>query len=186
MQIYYMKKNIIYLIKEIIPIIVGILIALFINNWNENRKDKEYIDHIFSSIRKEFVETNKNIIDKLALQKVFIDTLEFYLEDDKVSILKITLKAGGINIPSIRMDSWKAISSSRIELIDYDKLSSLVSIEEARENLKMKTEKLMDFTYSNINETSKDKKTIIKILMFDIIATEKAMQEVIEDIINDE
>jgi hypothetical protein len=28
-----------YFTKEIIPVIIGILIALFINNWNEERKE---------------------------------------------------------------------------------------------------------------------------------------------------
>jgi len=180
-----MKNNIKQFVKEIIPIIVGMLIALFINNWNEDRKDKKYINQIFSSIKKEFKETNEDIIDNISKQKTLIDTLDIYLNNDKVSILDIMIKGNGIHLPTIRIYSWKAISNSRIELINYDKLSSLVNIEEAKENFKMKTEKLADFLYSNLNEKSKEKKGLVKILMSDIIATETSIKEEIKKIIKD-
>ena len=180
-----MKKNIKAFIKEIVPIIVGILIAMYITNWNENRKDKNYIDQIFLSIDKELIETNKDIIDKISVQKSFIDTLDFYLEDNKISLLDITIKANGIHIPTIKINSWKAISNSRIELMEHDKVSALANIEEQKEILKMKTEKLGDFFYLNINETGKEKKEFMKIVMLDILSTEIPLQKGIERIIND-
>ena len=48
-----MRENIKSFFKEITPITVGILIALYINNWNENRKDRNYISKITSSINLE-------------------------------------------------------------------------------------------------------------------------------------
>ena len=43
-----MKKGIKTFLIEISTIIVGILVALFINDWNDDRKDKAYIDrHVF-------------------------------------------------------------------------------------------------------------------------------------------
>jgi hypothetical protein len=47
-----MKKYIKAFFKEIVPIIIGILVALYINNWNENKKDEKYINQILSSIKK--------------------------------------------------------------------------------------------------------------------------------------
>jgi len=69
-----MKKITIAFFKEIIPIIVGILIALYINNWNENRKDKNYINQISTSINKELTETNDDIIETLSKQRTLIDS----------------------------------------------------------------------------------------------------------------
>ena len=180
-----MKKYIKAFIKEIVPIIVGILIAMYITNWNENRKDKNYINQIFLSINKELLETNEDIIDKISIQKSFLDTLDFYLENNKISLLDITIKAKGIYIPTIKLNSWKAISSSRIELVEYDKVSALANIEEQKERLKMKTEKLENFFYLNTNETGKEKKEFMKIIMLDIIGTEIPLQKGIERIINE-
>ena len=180
-----MKQNIKAFIKEIVPIIVGILIAMYITNWNESRKDKNYINRIFQSINKELIETNEDIINKISVQKSFVDTLDFYLNDNKISLLDITIKAKGIYMPAIKMNSWKAISNSRIELIEYEKVSVMVNIEEQKENLKMKTEKLVDYIYSNAYETGKEKKELMKIMMLDIIGTEIPLQKEIERIITD-
>ncbi len=179
-----MRKNIKSFIKDIIPVIVGILIALFINTWTENRKEKKYIDKIFISINKELSETNADIANTLSLQKSYIDTLDFYLLNDTISLKDIIMKSNGINIPTIKLSSWKAISNSKIELVDYDKLSALANIEQQSEILSKKTERMGDFLYSNINETGKDKKEIMKMLFMDIMGTERQVQEGIEHIIN--
>lgn len=119
-----MKKNIKALIKEIVPIIVGILVALWINNWNEDRKDKNYIKQISSSINKELTETALDIKDNIASHKSLIDTLDFYKKDERITILDVMMKVNGIQIPTIKINSWKAISNSKIELMEYDMIST--------------------------------------------------------------
>ena len=69
--------------------------------------------------------------------------------------------------------------------MEFNKVSILAEIEESKEILKMKAEKLAAFTYSNTRETGKDKKEIMKIMMYDIISTEKSIQHGIERIIVD-
>jgi hypothetical protein len=177
-----MKKIIKALIIEIVPIIVGILIALWINNWNENRKDKNYINQISSSINKELTETTEDIIDNIASQKSLVDTLDFYKKDDKISIFDVVMKLNGIKIPTIKINSWKAISNSKIELMEYDKVSTLANIEEQKELLKTKSQNLMNFIYPNTKETGIDKKQLLKLMMLDIISTEITIQKQIEGI----
>lgn len=178
-----MKENIKAFIKDIIPIVVGILVALWINNWNENRKDKNYLDQITSASNKELTDTNQDIKENLLLQKSYIDSIDAYLIDDKISLLDITLKNKGIYVPTIKINSWKAISNSKIELLDYKKISALAMIEEQKEMLKMKSMRLVDFLYANPKETGKDKKEFLKILMLDIIGTEESIQKDISNII---
>ena len=178
-----MKENIKTFIKDIIPIVVGILVALWINNWNENRKDKNYLDQISSASNKELTDTNQDIKENLLLQKSYIDSIDAYLIDDKISLLDITLKNKGIYVPTIKINSWKAISNSKIELLDYKKISALAMIEEQKEMLKMKSMRLVDFLYANPKETGKDKKEFLKILMLDIIGTEESIQKDISNII---
>ena len=105
----HMKKNIKTFIKDISPIIVGILVALWINNWNESRKDKIYLQQISSASNKELTETKEDIEQNLVLQKSFIDTIDAYLLDDQISLLDITVKAKGIYAPTIKINSWKSI-----------------------------------------------------------------------------
>jgi len=179
-----MNKKIKAFIKELVPIILGILIALFINNWNEDRKDKKYINQMLSSINKELAETNEEINATMPAQISLIDSLDSYLKDDKMSILGIVSNTNGINLPTIKLNTWKAISNSKIELLDYNKVSALANIEEHKEIFKIKTGKFFDFVHSNSEETGRDKKVLLKILVSDIIDTEFAIRKEIEGIIN--
>jgi hypothetical protein len=180
-----MKKYIKAFFKEIVPIIIGILVALYINNWNENRKDEKYINQILSSMDKELKESNEDIKNKIPLQKTLIDTLYFYKNSDKISILDVMMKVNGVQIPKIRISSWKAISNSKIELLNYDRVSALANIEEQKELLLSKTEYLMNFLYPNIKDTSIDKKELVILMMQDIIVSEKDLERQIEQVIED-
>ena len=73
-----MDQNIKKFLKDMIPVLTGVLLALWINNWNENRKNTNYINQISSSISKELKETNEDIIKELSFQKRLIDSLNFY------------------------------------------------------------------------------------------------------------
>ena len=178
-----MKKNIISFFKEIIPIIAGILIAMYITNWNEDRKDKKYINQIFTSINKELSETKEDIITQIALHNILIDSLDFYERNNTITLMDIAIKVNGIQMPTIKLSSWKAISNSKIELLKYENISTLANIENLREVLIMKNVNLSNFIYPNINETTMNKKQILKVMMMDIMSTETAIQKEIEKVL---
>lgn len=174
------KNYSIAFVKEIIPVIAGILIALFIDNWNSEHKDKLYIDQVFSTIDSELKESKEDIKIIIPKQQSLVDSLEFYYENKNVTILDIIKKSKGIYIPQIKTNAWKAVSSSKIDLIDYKKVASLSNIEELKETLKNKSEFLMSFLYSNINSTDKNVKQTVKMILLDIIQTENTLQKTIE------
>jgi hypothetical protein len=130
-----MKKYFTGFFKDIMPIIFGVLVALFINNWNENKKDEKYINQLLSSMNKELAESNQDIKKKIPLQITLIDTLNFYKKNGNISIFDIMMKVNGVQIPKIRISSWKAISNSKLELLEYDRIASLSNIEEQKETL---------------------------------------------------
>lgn len=179
-----MKKYIKLFTKEITPVIIGILIALFINNWNEERKDKIYLEKIYRNIKKELAETHKEILEKEKKQKKLIDTLNNYL-NNKNSLLEVLTKGDGIHIPNIRTNSWKAITNSKIELLDHEKLIDLSNIEEGKELFKLKTNMLVNFLYSNMNNHEKEKKELFKIMLREVTSTQKGIKMRIEKIINE-
>ncbi len=180
-----MKNNFKTFIKDIIPVLLGVLIALWIDNWNEERKDKKYIDHFYLSLVKELRDTNKEIIEKIPYQKALIDTLQSYSNNETLSLLMVIEKAGGVKGPRIKLNYWNALSNSKIELIEYEKLSVLAEIEEGNELLKYKQNKLLDFIYSNLTETSKKEKIILKIMMEELITTQISIQKDIQKILNE-
>ncbi len=171
------------LIKEIIPVIIGILIALFINNWNDERKEKQYLNTIFSSIESELKESVSDIETVVPKQLASVDTIQTYLDNDEVSLYDIILKMDGIHTPTIKMNSWNAIANSKIELIDYERLSALADIEERKNNLMERIEKQVDFTFQNFEETNRRKKEILNMMILDVIGAEKRLQSAIEELI---
>lgn len=171
------KHYTIQFIKEIIPVIAGILIALFIDNWNSQRKDKRYIDQVFSTIDSEIKESREDILATIPQQESLIDSLDFYSTHKDVTIQHIVMRSKGIFIPRIRINAWKAVSSSKIDLIDYTKVASLSNIEELKGTLSEKTQFLMSFLYTNINATDHNTKQTLKMILLDILQTEKTIEQ---------
>ena len=177
-------KQISKLIREMIPVIMGILIALLINNWNESRKNEKYLNKIFSYVKDELAESQADITEKLPKQQVLLDSIERYLNDESVSLYEIIRKTKGVQLVTINNSSWKALANTKIELVDYEKLSTLSYIDEEKEGLKVRAEKIYDFMITNANETSPEKKEIFKILIQDMIWAEEGVQPHIEAVIN--
>ena len=167
-----LKKYFKYFLKEIIPVVIGILIALFLNNWGEKRKEKKYYSQVFESIKKELSETRKDINTTLIQQQSLVDTLDFYIDNEKLTVYDVLIKADGIHAPKIRISTWKAVANTKIELIDFKSISMLTDIEETKEQLKRKHTILSEYLFSNIKDTSTNKKSMIKLFMEDIIRDE--------------
>jgi len=174
-------ETLIKCIKDIIPVIFGILIALVINNWNEERKEKKYLDQIFTSINKELEESSLSIEENLPKQQILSDSIMAYLDDETVPIFDIIKKANGIYGPTIKNNSWRAIANSKIELVEFKKLSTLTEIDQSKEFLQLKLEKLLDFMIENLKSTTKEKKEIFLLLNQEITSSSSNLKEEIED-----
>ena len=161
------------LIREIIPVIIGILVALVINNWNEDRKEKKYLNQIFTSIEKELEISRKDLEKNIPKEQILIDSIGKYLNDATVSIFEIIRKADGIYGANVKNSSWKAIANSKIELVDFEKLSALSEINESKESLELKREKQLDFMINNLKASDQEKKEIFMLLNQEILSTEK-------------
>ncbi len=91
-----MKKSILKFFGDMIPVIMGVLIALLINNWNENRKEKNYVEDVMNSIKHELSETKKDIETKIPKQEKLLKNLKKYVNDESMSLLQIVKESDGI------------------------------------------------------------------------------------------
>ena len=180
-----MEENVKKFFRDIIPVLAGVLIALFINTWNEGRKDQVYIENFYASLKKELLETDEEIKQKMPKQKALIDTLAIYSNNETLSLMEVIAKGGGASGPTIKLNYWKALSRSKIELLEYEQLSALASIDEGNEFLKFKREKLMDFIYSNLTETGKKEKFLLRLILEDYLRTQTSIQNEIQKVINE-
>lgn len=144
-----------YAIGEIILVVIGILIALQINNWNEQRKEtkelKEYLNKISNNVKQdiEHVERLKTRRDTIrarairtskALKNQDFSNIEIFLKGNRVfnefyfipdksgfEALKSSPFLGKIN--NTKVDSLLSLYYSRVEKIHKDEESYNVFIE---------------------------------------------------------
>jgi len=161
-----------YLLKEMIPVILGILIALFLNNWKEERDSQQFVDTVLSSISEEFQENKAELEDILIKRKVLLDTINFYKFDEDVTVGDILGKVNGLQGALIKNISWKAILNSKIEFLEYRKISTLTDVDLTIEHMKFQTQRLADYIFDNIGATDSTKKEVFSISISDLLYTE--------------
>ncbi len=116
-----------YAVGEIVLVVIGILIALYINNWNEKRKKREKFDQVLFEVKKELVlniETARRILNYYhridSLSNIFLfDSIGVETNDSGVPLSPLFL--GQNSYPfNIQDDAYK-------KLIEY---SEDISIEQ--------------------------------------------------------
>ncbi len=175
-----MKKSILKFLSEMTPVVMGVLIALLINNWNETRKEKNYVTDVMNSIKHELSETKKDIEIKIPKQEKLLNNLKKHVDDESMSLLQIVEKSDGLYVPLIRTNSWIAFANNKIELMEYQTLSTLNDIEEGKGIFRSKLDYILKYFYSNLNQTSKEKKEQFIIILSDLISTQRQIKSSIE------
>lgn len=121
-------KYLLYAFGEIILVVIGILIALQINNLNENRKDRNLEQEILKQLKKEYQINLQQLEDKIEMRKTLINAAKkglYHLDtpgiahrDSLFSYLS-TLT----NTPTYDPINNDLISSGRIRLITNKELN---------------------------------------------------------------
>ena len=82
------SKYLLYAIGEIVLVVIGILIALSINNWNEERKnnliEKKLILNIIKDLRLDSIYISQSLIEVDAQKKVIDDIISMSLNKKNI------------------------------------------------------------------------------------------------------
>jgi hypothetical protein len=70
-----------YAIGEIVLVVIGILIALQINNWNENRKILKQEIEIYKELKSDLLQTKKEILNTITKHKEIIKSTQNLIYD---------------------------------------------------------------------------------------------------------
>jgi len=129
------SKYLKYAIGEIVLVVIGILIALQINNWNEGRKTKlkevAVLSEILNSINGDFKLYDRVFEPRLLLKKQGLDSLYKYIFNKQTlndSLLMEFYNNCSVDI-SIRFDNgpFEALKSVGLEIISNDSLRSKIN-----------------------------------------------------------
>ena len=122
------SRYFIYAIGEIILVVIGILIALGINNWNEKRKDKQLEKKLLTQLREdihnniiEFERANKKNASRNYSSNMVIRALKQDLPFND-SISKHFEQTHGMGFLSLDYTTYEVIKSKGLIIISNDSL----------------------------------------------------------------
>jgi hypothetical protein len=126
------RKYASYALGEIALVVIGILIALQINNWNEYRKDRIKEQAVLRQLKEEYQNNLNQLESKIAMRKILIKSSQNLLEHiENPEITKSDSILHDLTRGSYRptFDPIKndLISSNKLSLIQNENLRKLLS-----------------------------------------------------------
>ena len=151
------SKYLLYAIGEIILVVIGILIALQINNWNENRKHKKAEMEFLSGIKNDLQEDQKYIqlIVNLANEKLdaYQQLEEKIPEKKQDSLFKIYLFEGQRTFYPVSGTFESAVSGNEINTYkNKDITQSLIKLYNSTYSRLIDNGKIVDDRWSALSE----------------------------------
>ena len=126
-----MGKYFKYAIGEIILVVIGILIALQINNWNEARKTKLVELKILKELKEDLIETRADLLtdmEKAKLNLADIDVLYQSVTNNNWDYVKFSTNFI-YEVPKLfpKLSAYKSLQTYSINIISNDSLRKLVT-----------------------------------------------------------
>ncbi len=122
-----------YALGEIVLVVIGILIALSINNWNEYRKERMEEKALLSQLQSEFESNYKQLDEKIIIRNNMISAslklLEYIDYPEKRNMDSInTHLVQTLLVPTFDPIINDIMSSGRIQLIKNNRLKELLTL----------------------------------------------------------
>ncbi len=122
------------ILLDIVPVVVGILLALFINQWQQTRSDRNFIRKSLEAIVAQNKLNVQELTYALARQDQLIDSLKYYIRDPEVMLFDVVSKANGLYTPDLQSTTWKfLLENNNHTLVPYTYIKSLSKIEKYEE-----------------------------------------------------
>jgi hypothetical protein len=119
-----------YAIGEIILVVIGILIALQINNWNEQQIESKKEQALLKRLVKEFTSNREQLLDKIESRNDIIKNcsrlLSYYNEPNNADIDSILFYLGSIVPTTFDPIQNDLVSSGSIEILKNEELKQLL------------------------------------------------------------
>ena len=148
------SKYLLYAIGEIVLVVIGILIALQVSNWNTNRLDSQDVKNSLNSLNAEFVINNQNLSDAIKSNENAISTGKRIMSI--ININKEELKThntdrllfdifeGGGSIEVTENSILEILQSNKLQKIRNDTLKILIFEWTQKKNKALSSKKMID------------------------------------------
>ena len=170
-----------YFLQEIAIVVVGVLIAVSINNYKEKVDNEKYIEKTLSAIENEIKMSQTDLDTTLNRHLRLLEYLENNIEDNEQTIAEMVANRGGFQVPNIKNISLRFFIANKADLVDFALISQLQDIEIFSNSLSRRNKMLADFAYENVNENSYEVKIRFYYLLANVIDGETTLSEAYSD-----
>ncbi len=119
-----------YAIGEIVLVVIGILIALQINNWNEQRKENSNEQAILKRLEKEFISNKEQLQDKIEFRNTLIKSckqlLAYFDKPENATRDSILVYLSNFQPSTFDPIQNDLVSSGTIEILKDEELKQLL------------------------------------------------------------
>jgi len=119
-------KYLLYALGEIILVVIGILIALSINTWNEQRKENDQEQVILERLQQEFMANKAQLENKIAVRQTIIqycqDLLSYFDQPETATYDDIIKRLGQMIPTTYDPIENDLVSSGTVEIIKNEDL----------------------------------------------------------------
>lgn len=160
------SRYMVYAIGEIILVVIGILIALGINNWKENQAEIKQQNLIFENLNLELKNNLKNLNTAIKLSERYINSSEYLLlsmnssttnkfKGEKLDSLLSTFgysqwKRSNLNIKSLENSGrLNSVENNELKRLIYDWLSLIEDLESLEKRSDYSFQYYIDFIKKN-------------------------------------
>ena len=130
------RKYLLYAVGEIVLVVIGILIALQVNNYNETDKEREIYVSYLVRLKEDFLELQETVKLKRQFEADLIDLAKYQLavltgKETQPNLLKLAISieyTASVNRYEIMSPTYLELSSTgRLALIENDDIKDFLS-----------------------------------------------------------
>lgn len=123
-------KYLLYAIGEILLVVIGILIALQVNNWNENNQVRKTEIKLLSELKEDLIKTKEDLstdIEKSTGILAFTDSVYLAIIDSRNNNTNVQLEISSSQLSETpvlfpKLSAYKSIQSYGVNIISNDSL----------------------------------------------------------------
>ncbi len=153
-----------YAIGEILLVVIGILIALSINNWNEQRKTNELLNLYQENIVFELEQDLKHLSELDSLSKMRKRSLDNYIayynsEKIDINILKTKADSTQLGFPIFNTNSYSIqdlMTTGNLKLFPMHKKTALLKYKNSQDLYLLIQSKTLELVVTKYEEFEKD------------------------------
>lgn len=175
----------VYFLQEIAIVVIGVLIAVSINNYKENTDNEQYIKKTLLAIENEIRQSQSSVDTVLKRHLRIVEAIQTDTSEEELYLGEYIAGLGGVQVPTIKNVGLRFYISNKAELVDYSIISQLLEIEHTTEVLSGKINRLANFSIENITDESQKSKLTFTYLLTDVIDSEEALLEYYAKFLND-